>query len=131
MEWTHRLTWLGDQYLALVQACLQWSPSHRLSASEALQHSFFIGGCLADAKSEPEDAESEPVHADAKSEPGHVDAKSELGHVDAKSESGSVWTGPQLAAHMEKEGYIVLPSFMDTSNCEALVQEIKNPLGHP
>ena len=55
----------------------------------------------------------------------------ELGHVDAKSESGSVWTGPQLAAHVEKEGYIVLPSFMDTSNCEALVQEIKNPLGHP
>ena len=77
------------------------------------------------------DAKSELEHLDAESELGHADAKSELGHVDAKSKSGSVWTGPQLAAHVEKEGYIVLPSIMDTSNCEALVQEIKNPLGHP
>ena len=122
VDWTGKLLWLGDHFPSLVQACLRWTPSHRLSASEALQHSFFTG---------------RGEHADAKSEVGHSDAesgaKSEAQHSDAKSEAGQLvgkQLGQEIAAHVEKEGYIVLPRWVPDSMCQDLVQDIKDHVAH-
>ena len=51
----------------------------------------------------------------------HAYAKSEMRHADAKSESALVWSGPELAAHVGKETYVVMTNFVDKSLCKVLI----------
>ena len=45
VEWGGKIvSRLGESYLALILAMLQWTPSERLSGPQALQHSFFTTG---------------------------------------------------------------------------------------
>ena len=69
-------------------------------------------------------------HADAVSGLRHADAKSELGSAMETSELGSAWSGPDLAARVDKEGHIVLPGLVDTGLCEALIKAINTRVAH-
>ena len=103
VEWASGLTWLGDQYSSLVQACLRWTPFHRLSASKASQHPFFTD---------------------------RMRMQSPSCDADALSGSGGPWSGPDLAARVEKEGYIVLPKFVGERLCDDLVEEIRSRVAY-
>ena len=59
--------------------------------------------------------------AKAGAESQHAHAKAELRHADAKSESALVRSGPELAAHVGKETYVVMTNFVDTSLCKVLI----------
>ena len=103
-------------------AALCWHWAHRWPLKWE-RCSFILGGSHVGLRSVNKGSGAALQHffLTNRRESQHAHAKSELRHADAKSESALVWSGPELAAHVGKETYVVITNFVDTSLCKVLI----------